>query len=298
MFKRVVIVFSIVFTFYLPIYGQLKKFYIVKNETTFDTVNFSLKATSGKCHIKPSYHANPVTIYGNPEFSYVNPTYHSTIKGNTNFVDLNLENYKKRGLSHTISDNIFETSNSSNKNYWKVYLNDQKVYKLNLNYGIGDAIVYLSGIPVSNLNIETGSADVKVIYEDTIANICAMDTFYVKVDFGTFTSKRINLANAKYIIADIGFGNATLDFKDSPKNKCQINASIGAGNLKIKLPKDEIPTIIYFNNSSLCNVSLVDEFKEVEKNVYINENYDASAKNLLIFNIDVALGNIIFKYSN
>lgn len=297
MFRGVYLFFLAFVAVNMTGYGQLKKFYSVKEGNTYDTVSFSLKATSGKCYIKPSYHADPVTIYGNPEFSHVNPTFYSTTRLRTNFVDLHLEDYKKSGLSHTISYNMFGSEKSNDKNYWKVYLNDSKVYNLNLNYGVGDANVYLSGVPVSNLNIETGSADVNVIYEDTISNRCPMDTFFVKVDFGSFVSKKINLSKAKYIIADIGFGNAILDFSDSPKESCQVNASVGAGNLKINLPKNNVPAIIYFNNSPLCNISLLKEFEEVDKNVYVNKSYDASADNLLTFNIDVALGNITFKYT-
>lgn len=298
MFKYVLIVFSAFCLISSSGYGQLKKFYSVKNESTYDTINFSLKATSGKCYIKPSFHTDPVTIYGNPEFSQVNPTFYSSIRKGTNFIDLNLEDYKKGGLSQTISYNMFGASEESDKNYWKVYLNDEKVYKLNLNYGVGDANIYLSGVPVSNLNVETGSADVNIIYEDTLSNRCAMDTFFVKVDFGTFITEKINLSKAKYIIADIGFGNATLGFSDNPIQKCQVFASVGAGNLNINLPKNNAPAIIYFNNSPLCNISLLQEFEEVDKNVYVNKSYNPSAENLLEFNIDVALGNITFQYTD
>lgn len=298
MFKSVLIAFFAFFMLSISSYGQLKKFYSVKNKSTYDTINFSLKATSGKCYIKPSFHENPVTIYGNPEFSHVNPTFYSTIRKRSNYVELNLEDYKKGGLGQTISYNMFGASEKSDKNYWKVYLNDEKVYNLNLNYGVGDANIYLSGVPVSNLSVETGSADVNIIYEDTISNRCAMDTFFVKVDFGTFISKKVNLSRAKYIIADIGFGNATLGFSDSPIKKCVVNASVGAGNLIINLPKSNAPAIIYINNSPLCNISLLQEFEEVDKNVFVNKSYNPSAENLLTFNIDVALGNIVFSYSD
>ncbi len=298
MLKGLTLLFSTVILLNLPCNGQLKKFYTVKSESTYDTVNFSLKATSGKCYIKPSYKEDPITIFGNPEFSNVNPTFYSKIKSNTNFVELNLEDYKKQGLSQTISYNMFGSDDDEDKNYWKIYMTDEKVYKLNLNYGVGQANVYLSGVPVSKLNIETGSADVNVIYEDTISNRCVMDTFFVKVDFGSFISEKINLANAKTIIADIGFGNAVLDFSDSPKSKCQVNASVGAGNLKISLPRKDVPAIIYFNNSPLCNISILKEFEEIKKNVYVNNSYSATADNLITFNIDVALGNITFKYTD
>ena len=129
-------------------YAQLKKFYAVKNETEFDTINFCLKATSGTCFVKPSYHTDPVTIYGNPDFNDVNPSFNTEIKQSINYVDLTLEDYKKSGLSHTIAYSMFGGHEDKEANFWKVYLNDNKVYKLNLNYGVGSANVDLSGIPV------------------------------------------------------------------------------------------------------------------------------------------------------
>lgn len=275
---------------------QLKKFYTVKNESAYDTVDFSLKATSGKCFIKPSYHSNPVTIYGNPDFEDVNPTFYSTTRGNINFIRLNLEDYKQGGLSHSIQYSMFGAEKGSEKNYWKVYLTDEKVYKLNLNYGLGDASVNLSGIPVSNLRIESGSANVDVFYDEMKANQCPMDTFFVKVDLGSISARKINRTMARHVIADVGFGTAILDFSEGVERKCEVAASIGAGSLEVWLPKEDTPAIVYFSDSPLCNISLNKGFEEVDKNVFVNRSYDSEAENLLVFNIDVALGNIQFKY--
>ena len=276
--------------------GQLKKFYSVKNEPSFDTIRFSLKATSGTCYIKFSFHDDPVTIYGNPDFSDVNPTFHSYIINNTNHVSLNLEDYKKSGLSHTIAYNMFGSNEKEDMNYWKVYLNQQKVYNLNLNYGVGSANVNLSSIPVSNVIIETGSADINVRYDLLKPNSCLMDTFLVKVDLGSITTENVNLSNARYVIADVGFGNAVLDFNKCPIRKCNVNASVGAGNMKVIMPNQNTPAIIYFKKSPLCNIFIKDGFEEVEKDIYVNPEYKADAENLLTFTLDVALGNITFEY--
>lgn len=275
---------------------QLKKFYTIKSESSYDTVDFTLKATSGKCFIKPSHHVDPVTIYGNPDFQDVNPTFYSSISDRVNSVKLNLEDYKKGGLTQSIQYSMFGSEKETDKNYWKVYLTDEKIYKLNLNYGLGDATVNLSAIPVSKLKIESGSADVEVFYDENMKNLCVMDTFFVKVDLGSISAYKINRTRAKHIIADVGFGSATLDFSEGMSNRCQIDASIGAGSLEVLLAKEDTPTIVYFSDSPLCNITLDKGFEEVDKNVFVNLSYASDAKNLLVFNIDVALGNITFKY--
>jgi hypothetical protein len=280
------------------LHAQLKKFYAVKESTDYDTIHFSLKATSGTCHIKPSYHTDPVTIYGNPNFSDVNPAFHTEISNKTNQVALHLEDYKKSGLSQAIAYNVFGSKKNDDMNFWKVYFNQEKTYKLNLNYGVGNADVNLSGLPVSNFKLETGSADVTVGYDMLKPNHCSMDTFLVKVDLGTIHAKNVNLSNANHIIADVGFGNAVLDFNESNTKKCSVSASVGAGTLKIVLPKKATPTIIYFKKSPLCNISVKQGFEEVDKNVYVNAEYNPDAENLMTFILDVALGNISFEYKD
>lgn len=292
---RVYIVIIAIFAFGSQGHGQLKKFYTVKTEDTFDTVAFSLKATSGTCFINPSDNENPLTIYGNPSFSEVNPTFHSNINNNTNFANLFLEDYNQKGLSQAISYSMFGNEKSE-KNFWKVFLTNQKIYNLDLKYGVGDAFVNLSDLYVSRFKIESGSANVKVMYDDSSVNMCPMDTFYVNVDVGNLITKNVNKSKAKVVIAEVGFGTAVLDFSEGISQPCQVNVSVGAGKLKIIIPEEDYPAIIYFNSSPLCNISLNQAFEEVDDHVYVNRSYSASAKNLLELNLDVALGNIIFEY--
>ncbi|MGL1888159.1 MAG: hypothetical protein OCD76_16705 [Reichenbachiella sp.] len=277
-------------------HSQLKKFYTVKNEVTYDTVTFSLQATSGTCFIKPSHHSDPLTIYGNPSFSEVNPNFYSNVSGKTNFVNLMLEDYNKKGLSHAITYNMFGEDSTQEKNYWKIYLTDQKIYNLNLNYGVGDAYINLSDMAVANFQIESGSAEVNLEYDEGKGNKCQMDTFSIKVDLGTIIAKRIRLSQAKNVIAEVGFGTAVLDFSGSVNQSCRVDASVGAGTLKILIPENNTPAIITFKSSPLCKYSVEQGFTRLDEHVYANASYSKDAENVLEFFIDVALGNITFEY--
>ena len=286
----------VAFCCYAEGYGQLKKFYTVKDAGSYDTIDFFLKATSGTCFIRPSHHDDPLTIYGNPSFAEVNPNFESSEIGKTNFIVLELEDYNKRGLSHAITYNMFGEENEDEKNYWKVYLTDQKVYNLNLNYGVGDAFIDLSDVAVSRFNLESGSADVHISYKEGKRNLCKMDTFAVNVDMGTLIAERLHCANAGYILAEVGFGNVVLDFSKGIESRCKIKASIGAGQLKILVPEESVPSIVNYKNSPLCKISLDDRFEKVDEGLYINDAFDPAAENLLEFDLDVALGNIVFEY--
>lgn len=275
-------------------HSQLKKFYSVGNDTTFQRVDFCLSATSGSCSIRPGKSVHPVNIYGNPDFSTINPSFKTFIKDNVKHVNLDLENYQSSGISKSLSSSFFGQSTEDDKNYWKILLTEDKVYSLQLAYGIGNANVDLSGIPVEKLKITTGSADVMVDYADGRGNLIQMDTFYVKVDLGSLRANHVNLTNAGVYIAEVGFGSALLDFSDRVNQAATIKASVGAGKLELVMPQANVPVIIYLHNSPLCSVKMPAEYKEVRKNVFTNEEYHPDAANLMEFTVDVALGNVVF----
>lgn len=277
-------------------FAQLKPFYTIQDDGTFDAIHFTLTATSGTCHIMPKMSDVPMNIYGDPDFEKINPQFQSWTDNRMNFVDLLLEDYNSSGFSKSISYNMFGPEKKG-KNNWEIALADNKEYWLNLNYGIGQAVVDLSGISVKNLNIKTGSADVAVDYLSDLGNKIAMDTFYVKVDLGSLEARKMHLSRAKNIITDIGFGNVTLDFSDTPTTKSTIKSMVGAGSLEVFIPKNDTPVIIYMNNSPLCSVKLPKGYEEVDDNVYVSPSYSSMADNLLTFEIDVALGNASFRYS-
>lgn len=277
-------------------FGQLKKFYAVQESSSFDTVQFALKATSGTCFIKPSHHEAPLTIYGNPDFSEVKPNFSSTQVDQTVYAILQLDDHHRKGLSQAISHTVFGSDEEVTQNYWKVYLTKNKVYDLNLQYGLGDATVNLSDVAVSKLKLETGSADVRLTYDEDKQNACQMDSLKVSVDMGTVVIDRMHAAKAKYVATDVGFGTVILDLRESPEHTCNIKAMIGAGKLYVLMPEKGVPAVVNFKSSPLCKISFEQDFKQEEKGVFVNTSYCSSADNLITFDLDVALGNIIFKY--
>lgn len=274
--------------------AQLRKQFVVEDDDNFDEVIFTLTATSGTYFISPTHNPNPVNIYGKIFTETSNPDFQYHTKGRVNYINLNLQENSEEDLSKALSIKMFGQPEKGD-NEWNVYLSQKKPLCLNLHYGIGDAVVDLSGIPVSKLKISSGSAAVKVGYHPGLENKVQMDTFYVKVDLGSININRMDLAKARAVIADVGFGDLTLDFSDQVLVKSEVTATVGAGSLEILVPKKDSPIKIVIHNSPLCHVKISKSFDEVEDNVFVNSSYSADAENLLTFNLDVALGNIVFK---
>ena len=142
-------------------FGQLKKQFTVEDMAACENIRLFVKANSGNCFIKPSQNKEILNVFTNQTESNYAHNFRKEVKGKTCEVLLNLEEMQSEGLSQTISTRFFGATDKplSNK-LWKMYLTDAKPYFLELNYGVGNANIDLSGLAVKKLKINTGSADV------------------------------------------------------------------------------------------------------------------------------------------
>lgn len=274
-------------------FGQIKRQFTVENAPACETIKLSLKANSGNCYIKPSQNPEILNVFSNQDVESYSHNFVKEIRGKTCDVKLTLEEVKSDGFGQTISTRVFGADEGSSK-LWKMYLTDSKPYLLELNYGVGNANVDLSGLAIKNLKINTGSADVVIGYQ-TLENQIDMDTFHVKVDLGSVKVKNLNLSRSRYVLADVGFGNMLLDFSNRPLVSNNIKGSVGAGNLVIILPNEDTPVLVKIHDSWLCSVNMAKGLKKIAENTFANAAYSKDAKNALTFDLDVSMGNIIFK---
>ena len=167
-----------------------------------------------------------------------------------------------------------------------------------MEYGLGQASVDLSGLAVKNLKIKTASANVLVGYHGGIENLIVMDTLTMKVDLGSVHAKNISLAKTRYILADVGLGNVTLDFSQKPSIGNTVKGSVGAGNLIVVLPDDsETPVYVKIKDSWFCSTKLPSSLKKTGNSTYANSAYLKNSTNAIVFDLDVSMGNIIFKHA-
>jgi hypothetical protein len=275
--------------------GQMKRQFTVENSPACQTVDLHLKANSGDCYVKAGHNSEILNIFSNQDQSSYSHQFRKEIVNNTCRVSLNFENTDSQGIGRTISTRMFGEEKTDNNKIWKMYLSDTKPYNLELEYGVGNAHVDLSGLAIKKLKINTGSADVMIGYS-SLENQVDMDTLSINVDLGSLHVQNVNLSRARYTSADVGFGNMTLDFSSNPPlvgNR--IEGSVGAGNLTIILPSNQTPVLVTINDSWLCSVKIPDGLKKIRTNTFANAAYNDNAKNALVFNLDVSMGNIIFR---
>ncbi len=274
--------------------AQTKNSFVVSDNQDFDKIKFSLNATEGQCIIEPGTEANLLNIEQLSDEA-TQPQFQEQIIERTKQVSVKLDD-KENSLSSSISRRMF--SRQSVDDYsWKVYLSKYKPMDLDLTYAVGDTYIDLSGLPVERLKMHTGSANVSVNYKNHEANQVLMDTFLIQVDMGTFKAKNLHLSRSENVIADVGFGTVHMDFADAEEIATNVTASVGAGKLEIILPTSDVPVKININDSPLCRIKMPKEFRQSSSKEFVNSDTQASEVNYLTFNVDVAVGNIVFKSS-
>ncbi|SKC39028.1 hypothetical protein [Ohtaekwangia koreensis] len=278
--------------------GQIKKQFTVEDAQACENIKLSLRTNSGNCYIKPSQNPEILNVFSNQTETDYAHNFRKEVKGKTCEVLLNLEETQTESLGQSISANFFGVAEkTSGDKLWKMYLTDMKPYFLELNYGVGNANVDLSGLAIRKLKISSGSANVNVGYTSSLENQIDMDTFFIKVDLGSVNVKNLNLSRTRFVMADVGFGNMTLDFSNKPLVKNKVKGSVGAGNLTIILPNKETAVIVKIHDSWLCSVKVPSSLTKINDNTFTNAAYSKDPKNALTFDLDVSMGNIIFKES-
>lgn len=274
--------------------AQPQEHFRIENSREYKSISLNYTASSGTCYLGAGKTDEPLSVHSARDIEDFNHRFNKNLNNGELDIKLKLEEKNTQSFSQSISSKMFDKSEESS-NIWKVFLTEDLPYDLDLKYGIGTAFIDLSGISVRRMKIQTGSADVNVNYLSSFANPIEMEELFVKVDLGNVNIRQLIKTKARKVTAEVGFGNLLLDLSELSEKSCDVRASVGAGNLEILIPKSGSAILVKVKSSMLCDVRLTKSFREIEEDVFVNEDYDEDAENLVTFDVDVAMGNIIFK---
>ncbi len=278
--------------------AQIKKSFTIPNNSNFDKLIFSLNATNGHCNIKSGGEDNIINLYSKTSGT-TSPQYEENIIDGVKLLQVNLQEENSNYLSSTFSNQLINFSTQDeNDVIWNVTISKLKPVELDLNYAIGDSYIDLTGLSIERLKVKTGSANIVVNYKNDVANFVKMDTFLVKVDVGSFEAKNLHLSRSANIIANVGFGNVKMDFGNAELINTEVRATIGAGKLIIILPKNDIPIKININDSPLCHIKIPKGYVNSTAHIFHSPKYANNQSNSINFDVDVAVGSIVFKTAN
>jgi len=155
--------------------------------------------------------------------------------------------------------------------------------------GACEAEFDFSGLKIDRLDMDLGASSVDVDFRK--ANPVRMHKMSIDVGASQLTIIGLGNANFDRLSFDGGVGDFTLDFSGELKRPGHVDIDVGLGSLTIRLPEDAGVEIN--SESSFLSSFSIDkrEFDEVEDDVYQNDNFGQTDKEL-IFNVDIGLGSI------
>jgi hypothetical protein len=273
---------------------ELHPYYLLEPISSSKRIHFNLTSKSGNCYILSNSDTQAVKILGVTENDAATSSFWSELVDDTKLVKVDLRHKNQTSSSGwLVTQSFFGSSQSEDR--WHVYLSKDHPLALDLHYMVGSAFVDLSDLLLERVKINSASANVYISNKQQVPNAIEMDTFLVKVDFGSIKMTDLHLANVSNVYATIGFGNLTLDLQRQWDRYGTINASVAAGSMDILLPMQAMPMKLILNDSPLCSVKIPSGFRQISKNVYVSENYTEGIDNLLTVNLEVGMGSITFR---
>ena len=260
-----------------------------------ERVRLEVTTKAGMSYINATDSDEPIVIYGGNENNIASSTFKITEDNKKHIIQAKLacKDHAGSNFTEAIASNLFG-SEEGEKDLWQINLSENFPFDLDLEYLVGESSIDLSNLSIEKLKIKSGSADVFVKYSNKQQNTVAMDTFFIKVNMGNIDVQDLDLALAKNIIAEVGFGSIDLNCGQNWKINSKVSASVGAGSMNIQLPPATQAVLVKLNNSPLCHVKMNKDFVKVGHNAFGNAAYRDNPTNYIEFSLDVGMGKITF----
>jgi hypothetical protein len=173
--------------------------------------------------------------------------------------------------------------------YWNLEFTDRIPISFEIDVGACEADFDFSGLKIDRLDMDLGASSVDVDFRKP--NPVPMHKMIIDVGASQLTIIGLGNANFDRLSFDGGVGDFTLDFSGELKRPGQVDIDVGLGSLTIRLPEDA-GVEINSESSFLSSFSIdKDDFDEVEDDVYQNDKFGQTDKEL-IFRVDIGLGSI------
>lgn len=292
MFKGLIVAISLITCLIISTEAQIERHFEVKEREGINLVNLSFSSYKGVSTIERGYVGMP--FQADAELGEVNilPSFSHHFAEGVLYAELEHKNVESESLSKNLSYRLFSSGDDDFDHEWKLGLDASFLYDLHLHFGIGKARLDFANLPISNCIIKTASADVFLTYSKPIPNSVIMDTLGVAINMGSLYAEDLQLSNAKLLLLDVNYGSLNLSFGDTMAGRTTINAMVGAGTVSIKLPSRNQPYLVKIKSTAMCRTKVPGHLKEIGEKTYISQGYQADAKNLMTFLIDVSVGSV------
>jgi hypothetical protein len=162
-------------------------------------------------------------------------------------------------------------------NRLRLALSDSIPLKLQINAGVGDARLSLSGLKISSIDFVSGVGEAKVSSYEPNAIPCE----HIILINGVGRLEATGLGNLNFRELDFkgGVGGATLDFTGEWKRNADVRIEVGVGGVNVRMPR-EIGVKVESAKNFLSGLHL-EGFNKRDA-FYYSENYNKAATRVSI----------------
>ncbi len=159
--------------------------------------------------------------------------------------------------------------------------------RLDLDFGLGEADLDLSGIPLLGLSVDCGLSQVDISLAEPNPIIC--DSISLSNGLGDLKAHGLGYANARQLDLDVGLGSAYVDMRGQTSTSIYIQAKVGLGTLNLILP-EEANIRVTIESSFLSSVDL-SGLQHRGDDEYISREW-MSGRPTFNVTLDVGLGSV------
>ncbi len=156
-------------------------------------------------------------------------------------------------------------------NRLRLAFTDAVPLKLQLNTGVGDAVLSLSGIKLARMDYEIGVGGAKIYAYEPNEIQCE----YIRLKSGVGSFEAIGLGNLNFRELEFigGVGGADLDFTGEWKRNADIHIEVGVGGANVRMPRN-VGVRVEAEKHFLSGLHL--EGFHQRDSVYFSENYESA----------------------
>ncbi len=175
-----------------------------------------------------------------------------------------------------------------NSSSWKLLYTDAIPISFDIELGLGEGDIDMSGLNVKDFDLSTGASSVRLAFNEP--NKGAIETMTIEAGLSKFRAMGLGNANFRRLHFEGGVGKYTLDFHGSLKKEVDVDAEVGLGGLTIVIPSNIGARIIYEKNW-ICDLDIDRDFEEQDDGTYQTVNY-STAPGRINLHVEAGFGSV------
>ena len=143
--------------------------------------------------------------------------------------------------------------------------------------GAAEAVLDLSGLPITSLSVSSGASDTRVRFDQP--NPVRMKSLTLSTGAASIVADRLGNANAEEIVVRSAVGEIELDLSGSWQHDTELRAEVALGALTIRVPPDVGVRV----TTSRVLASFSHNGLSSRDGAYVSENWETATHKLRIY---------------